>query len=55
MAITKFEGHRWKDIITPEILETHTPYHRETFIAQRPALLAIDLYNLVYEDGPEEP
>jgi nicotinamidase-related amidase len=35
--------------------ETYTPYHRETYIGQRPALLAIDLYNLAYEGGPKEP
>ena len=43
-----FEDHCWKDIVSPEILKTYTPYHRETFIGQRPALLAIDLYNLAY-------
>jgi len=46
-----FEDHCWKDIVSPEILKTYTPYHRETFIGQRPALLAIDLYNLAYEGG----
>jgi maleamate amidohydrolase len=55
MTIAKFEDHCWKDIVTPEILETYKPYHRETFIEQRPALLAIDLYNLVYEGGPKQP
>ena len=47
----EFEDHCWKDIVTPEILKTYTPYHRETYIGQRPALLAIDLYNLAYEGG----
>jgi maleamate amidohydrolase len=55
MSLPKFEDHCWKDIVTPEILETYTPYHRETYIGQRPALLAIDLYNLVYEGGPKYP
>ncbi|MGH7826597.1 MAG: isochorismatase family protein [Candidatus Binatia bacterium] len=55
MAIANFEDHCWKDIVSPEILETYTPYHRETYIGQRPALLAIDLYNLVYEGGPKQP
>ena len=50
-----FEDHCWKDIVTPEILETYTPYQRETYIGQRPALLAIDLYNLAYEGGSKEP
>ncbi len=55
MSIAKFEDHCWKDIVTPEILETYTPYHRETYVGQRPALLAIDLYNIVYEGGLKEP
>jgi maleamate amidohydrolase len=55
MTVAKFEDHCWKDIVTPEILETYTPYHRETYIGQRPALLAIDLYNIVYEGGPKYP
>lgn len=50
-----FEDHCWKDIVTPEILETYKPYHRETYIGQKPALLAIDLYNLVYEGGARYP
>ena len=45
----EFEDHCWQDIVSPEILKTYTPYHRETYIGQRPALLAIDLYNLAYE------
>jgi nicotinamidase-related amidase len=55
MAVNDFENHCWQDIVTPEILETYTPYHRKTYIGQRPALLAIDLYNLVYEGGPKYP
>jgi maleamate amidohydrolase len=50
-----FEDHCWKDIMTPEILKVYTPYQRQTYIGQRPALLAIDLYNLAYEGGPKEP
>src|SRR5678809_1471678 len=50
-----FEDHCWKDVVTPEILKTYTPYQRETFIGQRPALLAIDLYNLAYQGGAKEP
>ena len=50
-----FEDHCWKDIVTPEILKTYIPYQRETFIGQRPALLAIDLYNLAYQGGAKDP
>jgi maleamate amidohydrolase len=46
MAVENFEDHCWKDIVTPEILKTYTPYQRETYIGQRPALLAIDFYGL---------
>ena len=51
----EFEDHCWQDIVSPEILKTYVPYHRETYIGQRPALLAIDLYNLAYEGGAKYP
>ncbi|HEY2989278.1 MAG TPA: isochorismatase family protein [Candidatus Binatia bacterium] len=47
----QFEDHCWKDIVSAEILEIYRPYRRETYIGQRPALLAIDLYNLAFEGG----
>jgi maleamate amidohydrolase len=47
----EFENHCWKDVIPPEDLTTYQPYARETYIGERPALLAIDLYNLVYKGG----
>ncbi len=47
----EFENHCWKDVIPPEDLTTYHPYARETYIGERPALLAIDLYNLVYKGG----
>ena len=50
-----FEDHCWKDIVGPEILEVYKPYHREVFVGPRPALLAIDLYNLVYRGGAHPP
>ncbi len=46
-----FEDHCWKDIVSPEILDIYSSYRRETYVGRRPALLAIDLYNLVYEGG----
>ncbi|MGH7772313.1 MAG: isochorismatase family protein [Candidatus Binatia bacterium] len=48
-----FEDHCWKDIVSEEILDIYKHYRRETYIGQRPALLAIDLYNLVYLGGPK--
>jgi maleamate amidohydrolase len=50
--IDRFEDHCWKEIVSPEALEVYRAYQRETFIGPRPALLAIDLYNLVFEGGP---
>lgn len=46
-----FEDHVWQDIVSPEILETYKHYRRDVKVGARPALLAIDLYNLVYCGG----
>ena len=48
-----FEDHCWKDVVSPEILQIYQEYRRETYIGRNPALLAIDLYNLVFEGGPK--
>lgn len=50
-----FEDHCWKDVVSPEILKVYEHYHREVFVGPRPALLAIDLYNLVYKGGAKPP
>lgn len=50
--IDSFEEHCWKDVVSEEILEVYKPYQRQTYIGRRPAVLAIDLYNLVFEGGP---
>jgi nicotinamidase-related amidase len=47
-----FEDHGWRDVVPPEILDIYRFYRRETFVGPRPALLAIDLYRLVFEGGP---
>ena len=46
-----FEDHCWSDVITPEDVALYAPYVRETYVGKRPALLAIDLYNTVYQGG----
>jgi nicotinamidase-related amidase len=46
-----FEEHCWKDVVSPEALAIYKAYEREIYVGERPALLAIDLYNLVYEGG----
>ena len=47
-----FEDHCWQDIVDEEILEIYQSYRRETRVGERPALLAIDLYNRAYAGGP---
>ncbi len=49
-----FEDHCWKDIVSAEILKIYEPYRREVFVGPRPALLAIDLYNLVFRGDPDK-
>ena len=51
----EFENHCWADIMKPEDLETYAPYARETGIGDNPALLVIDLYNLVYKGERKYP
>ncbi len=48
-----FEDHCWKDVVSAEILDIYTPYRRTTYVGERSALLAIDLYNIVYRGGPK--
>ena len=50
-----FEDHCWADIVSDEILKVYEPYHRDVCVGERPALLAIDLYNLVYKGGERDP
>ncbi len=50
-----FEDHCWKDIVTPDVLEVYSCYRRKTFVGPAPALLAVDLYELVYRGGPQPP
>lgn len=50
-----FEDHCWRDIVSDEILRVYEPYHRDVYVGERPALLAIDLYNLVYRGSAKEP
>ena len=53
--IEDFENHCWRDIIPAEDYETYKPYRRKTRIGSRPALLAIDLFNLAYKGGARPP
>ncbi len=46
-----FEDHCWKDVVGDEIMEIYKSYERETFVGDRPAVLAIDLYKSAYRGG----
>ena len=50
--IDPFEDHCWRDVVSPADLELYAHYRREVFVGPRPALLAIDLYELAYQGGP---
>ena len=50
-----FEDHCWKDIVTADVLEVYASYRRKTFVGPAPALLAIDLYEVVYAGGAHPP
>jgi maleamate amidohydrolase len=46
-----FEDHCWKDVIDQETLDIYRAYHRKLYVGERPAVLAIDLYNKAYLGG----
>ena len=54
-SVEKFNDHCWQDVIPEPDLRLYSAWRRETFIGPRPALLAIDLYDLVYRGGPRPP
>jgi nicotinamidase-related amidase len=54
-SIEKFNDHCWQDVIPEDDLRLYAVWRRETFVGPRPALLAIDLYDLVYRGGARPP
>ena len=54
-SIEKFNDHCWNDVVPQSDLDLYKFWRRETFVGPRPALLAIDLYDLVYRGGPLPP
>jgi maleamate amidohydrolase len=54
-SIEKFNDHCWTDVVSESDLKLYAGWRRETFVGPRPALLAIDLYDLVYRGGPLPP
>jgi|TARA_B100001059_G_C17742409_1_gene532405 nicotinamidase-related amidase len=56
MAIKEeFENHCWQGLYSDEDYKTYAPFIRETYIGKKPAVLVIDLYNLVYKGGSHPP
>ena len=51
----QFEDHCWQGLYSEEDYATYAPYTRETFVGKNPAILAIDLYNLVFKGGANPP
>jgi nicotinamidase-related amidase len=54
-ALSEFENHCWKDLISAEDLKLYSYYARETFVGPSPALLLIDFYNECFRGGPFSP
>ena len=54
-SIDQFEDHCWKDVVPEADMRIYAPYARDTAVGPHAALLAIDLYNQVYEGGPNPP
>ena len=46
-----FENHCWQGLFSEQLLKQNSTYVRDTFVGDKPGLLLIDLYNLVYEGG----
>jgi nicotinamidase-related amidase len=49
--IHPFEDHCWKDTVPADVLELYKHYHRDTYVGERAALVAIDLYEMAYQGG----
>ena len=49
--IHPFEDHCWKDVVPAEVLELYQHYQRDTYVGERAALVAIDLYEMAYQGG----
>jgi maleamate amidohydrolase len=47
--MVKRAKHCWEDVVSDEVRERYRAYERERRVGERPALLVIDLYNLVYD------
>lgn len=52
IASAAMEQHVWDDVIDDDTRAIYGPYGRKRWIGERPAVIAIDLYNFVFEGGP---
>ncbi|MDB5652377.1 MAG: isochorismatase hydrolase, partial [Hyphomicrobiales bacterium] len=50
--VDAFEDHCWQDIIPADVLDLYSHYKRDLYVGPKAALLAIDLYELAYQGGP---
>src|SRR2546425_8340293 len=55
MMTDDFEDHCWNAVISAAVLDVYSCSRRNVFIGPSPALLAIDLYEVVYAGGAEPP
>lgn len=51
--IDSFEDHCWQGLIPPETLDVYASYKRNIAVSGPTALVAIDLYELAYQGGPQ--
>jgi maleamate amidohydrolase len=49
--IEPFEDHCWQDVIPAHLLELYKHYQRDVYVGEKPALVAIDLYEMAYQGG----
>jgi nicotinamidase-related amidase len=47
-----FEDHCWRDVVPDKVLQQYRRFRRDVHVGAAPALIAIDLYELVYQGGP---
>ena len=50
-----FEDHCWKDVIPADDLKVYAQFRRPVLVGPSPALIAVDLYEFVYQGGPRPP
>lgn len=50
-----FEDHCWSDVVPAEVQALYSHYRRPVGVGPSPALVCIDLYELAYEGGDEDP